>query len=285
MNFQNYIGTSVEDNDLSPSENFSAQGSLLKIVRSHSLKFGGEYRVIRYADVGVQNGEGSYMFTRGWTSSNPQVDDTTTGNAIGSFLLGDMSAAQATINAAPYLTWRYPVVFVQDDWKVSKRLTVNLGLRWDEEMPVQERYNRQERGFDFAAKSPIAAPGYNLTGGLLFAGVNGQSRGAFNPTKNAWQPRGGVAYQLFSNRPLVFRGGFGRYLLPTYEFGGSLGFSPVTAAQTTTPDYLPLATLSNPFPGGLLQPTGAAAGLAPGVGGAISFHDPNPRALRLALLG
>ena len=78
-------------------------------------------------------------------------------------------------------------------------------------------------------------------------------------------------------KPLVLRGGFGRYFLPTYEFGGSLGFSRVTTAQTTTPDYLPLATLSNPYPGGLLQPTGASLGLATGLGGAITFYDVNRR--------
>ncbi len=273
ISFTNYITTSVEDNDYSPSENLTAQGSLLKVAGSHSMKFGGEYRVIRYADRGVQNSGSSYSFTSGWTSSNPQVTDSTTGNAIASFLLGDMSAAQATINATPYLVWKYPVVFFQDDWKATRRLTVNLGLRWDEEMPVQERYNRQERGFDFAAKSPITVPGYNLTGGLLFAGVNGQPQGPFNPTRNAWQPRGGLAYQFSEKKPLVFRGGFGRYYLPTYEFGGSLGFSRVTTAQTTTPDYLPLATFSNPYPGGLLQPTGASLGLATGLGGAISFND------------
>ena len=266
MSFTNYISTSVEDNDYSPSENISAQASLLKVVGSHSMKFGGEYREIRYADVGVQNSEGSYAFTSGWTSSNPQVTDSTTGNPIASFLLGDLSSAQATINAAPYLVWKYPVAFFQDDWKVSRRLTVNLGLRWDEELPVQERYNRQLRGFDFAAKSPITVPGYNLSGGLLFAGVNSQPRGAFNPTKNAWQPRAGVAYQFSDKKPVVFRGGFGRYYLPTYEFGGSLGFSRVTTAQTSTADYLPLATLSNPYPGGLLQPTGASLGLATGTG-------------------
>src|ERR1035437_2221466 len=151
------------------------------------------------------------------------------------------------------------------------------GLRWDEELPVQERYNRQARGFDFTAKSPITVPGYNLAGGLLFAGVNGQPRGAFNPTKNAWQPRLGLAYQLSEKKAFVLRGGFGRYFLPTYEFGGSLGFSRVSTAQTTTPDYLPLATLSNPYPGGLLQPTGDSLGLATGLGGAITFYDVNRR--------
>jgi hypothetical protein len=277
ISWENYIGTSVNDNDYSPSENWSAQASLLKIVGAHSLKFGAEYRMMRYADVGVQNGGGTYSFTRGWTSSNPQVDDRNTGNAIASFLLGYMNAATAPLNASPYLVWKYPVVYFQDDWKVNARLTLNLGLRWDYEGPPVERYDRQNRGFDAAAKSPIAVPGYDLRGGLLFAGVNGQPRGAFNSTLNTWQPRVGVAYKLSQSRPLVFRGGVGRYFLPTSEFGGSLGFSRVTSAQTSTPDYLPLNTFSNPFPGGLLRPTGASAGLATQAGDAVTFNDQTRR--------
>ncbi len=275
--WENYIGTSVNDNDYSPSENWSFQGSVLKIVSTHSLKFGGEYRVMRYSDVGVQNGGGNYSFTRGWTSSNPQVDDRNTGNAIASFLLGDMSSASAPLNASPYLVWKYPVVYFQDDWKVNSRLTLNLGLRWDYEAPAVERYNRQNRGFDRTAKSPITVAGYDLRGGLLFAGANGLSRRAFDPTLNTWQPRAGVAYKVLQRRPLVFRGGIGRYFLPTSEFGGSLGFSRVTTAQTSTADYLPLNTFANPFPGGLLQPSGSSLGLATQAGDAVTFNDQHRR--------
>jgi Carboxypeptidase regulatory-like domain len=275
--WENYIGTSVEDNDYSPSENWTAQASLLKVTGSHSLKFGGEYRVVRYADLGVQNGGGSYSFTRGWTNASALTDNASTGNAIASFLLGYMASAQATLNATPYLTWRYPVVYFQDDWKVHRRLTLNLGLRWDYEAPVIERYNRQERGFDLTARSPIAAPGYNLQGGLLFAAQNGLPRGAFEPTRNAWQPRVGVAYKISDRRPLVFRGGIGRYYLPTTDNGGFLGFSAVTTAQTTTADFLPFNTLSNPFPSGLIQPTGSKLGLATQAGNAITFSDPTRR--------
>jgi hypothetical protein len=224
ISWENYIGTSVNDNDYSPSENWSAQGSLLKIAGAHFLKFGAEYRMMRYADVGVQNGGGTYSFTRGWTSSNPQVDDRNTGNAIASFLLGDLSAATAPLNASPYLVWKYPVFYFQDDWKASSRLTFNLGLRWDYEAPVVERYNRQNRGFDATVKSPITVPGYDLRGGLLFAGVGGLSRGAFNSTLNTWQPRVGVAYKLSQKRPLVFRGGVGRYFLPTMVNSGIYDF-------------------------------------------------------------
>jgi hypothetical protein len=184
-----------------------------------------------------------------------------------------MSGASATLNVAPYYSWHYPVAYFQDDWQVNRRLTLNLGLRWDYETPVVERYNRMVRGFDFGAASPVPVPGLNLRGGLLYAGVNGVSRGAFDPDKTAWQPRFGMAYKLFQSKPLVARMGFGRYFIPTIEQGGTTGFSQATSAQTSTPDYLPLAQLSNAFPDGLILPPGASTGLSTQLGNSISFND------------
>jgi len=275
--FDGYIGTSIDEKDVLPSETSIAQASLLKIVGAHSIKFGTEYRIQHFASFGRKNGSGSYSFTRGWTSANPQVDDKGTGNSIASFLLGYMSDASATLNATPYTTWHYPVLFFQDDWQVNRRLTLNLGLRWDYEAPPVERFDRQNRGFDVSAKSPYNVPGLDLRGGLLFAGVGGQPRGAFDPDTNTWQPRLGVAYKALSSKPLVFRGGVGRYFLPTTEFGGSLGFARTTTAQTATADYQPFNALSNPFPGGLIQPAGAQGGLATQVGDAVQFNDPKRR--------
>ena len=275
--FDNYIGTSIDEKDVLPSETWTGQASLLRIVGQHSMKFGGEYRIQHFASFGRKNGGGSYSFTRGWTSANPQVDDKGTGNSIASFLLGYMSDASATLNATPYTSWHYPVLFFQDDWQVSRRLSLNLGLRWDFEAPPVERYDRQNRGLDFNAKIPYNVPGLDPRGGLLFAGVGGQPRGAFDPDRNSWQPRVGVAYKVLQSKPLVFRGGVGRYFLPTTEYGGSLGFSRTTTAQTATADYLPFNTLVNPFPGGLIQPAGSQGGFATQVGDAVTFNDPTRR--------
>lgn len=275
--FENYISTSVNEKDLLPSETWSYQGSLLKIAGAHAMKFGAEYRIQHFADIGRQNGGGTYSFTRGWTSANPQVDDKGTGNAIASFLLGYMNDGSATLNAAPYTSWHYPVLFFQDDWQVNHRLTLNLGLRWEYETPVVERYNRQNRGFDFNAASPYRVPGLDLRGGLLFAGVDGQPRGAFDPDRNTWQPRFGLAYKMLSSESLVFRAGVGRYFLPTTDFGGSLGYARTTTVQAATAGYLPFDTMSNPFPNGLIQPAGAGAGLATQVGDSLAFNDPSRR--------
>ncbi len=271
--FEGYMQAGMDEWDIKPSDTYTAQANLLRIQGRHSLKSGVEFRLIHTAIFGRANASGSYSFTRAWTGSNPQVNDPAAGNAIASFLLGYMSSASATLNATPYLSTRYPVLFIQDDWQASSRLTLNLGLRWDSEGAPLERYNRQNRGFAFTAKSPYQMPGLDLRGGLLFAGA-GQPRGAFDPDRNNWQPRAGLAYRLLSTRPLVFRAGVGRYFLPTVEFGGTVGFSQATSALAGTTDYLPFHTLSNPFPNGLMQPPGASRGLATQVGDAVSFSDP-----------
>ncbi|MEK7408662.1 MAG: carboxypeptidase-like regulatory domain-containing protein, partial [Acidobacteriota bacterium] len=274
FSFENYEQTSRSEADIVAGDTYTAQGNMMKIVGRHSMKFGTEYRLIHFANFGRGNAMGTYSFTRSWTYSNPQVNDPMGGNAIASFLLGYMASASATLNATPYLSSHYPVAFYQDDWQATRRLTLTLGIRWDLERPWVERYNRQNRGFDFGAKSPYQIPGLDLRGGLLFAGVGGQPRTAFEPDRNNWQPRAGLAYKVVQGSPLVFRAGMGRYYLPTVEYGGNTGFAQTTNAQTSTPGFLPFQTLSDPFPNGLIQPPGASRGLATQVGDSVSFGDP-----------
>ncbi|MEN6536432.1 MAG: TonB-dependent receptor [Bryobacteraceae bacterium] len=272
--FTNYMTVTESERPIQPNDNYSIQSSLLKTKGSHSMKFGFEYRLMRFAQLNRTNGSGNYAFTRSWTSASPQVDNSSTGNAIASFLLGYMSSGYVTANPAPYLRWNYPVVFFQDDWQVNRRLTLNLGLRWDMEGPAVERYDRQTRGFDFTSKSPYQVTGLDLRGGLLFAGVNGQPRGAFDADTNNWQPRLGLAYKVLTSTPLVFRAGVGRYYVPTVDYGSTTGFGQTTYASVSTADFLPYRTLSDPLPDGLLQPPGASLGLATQVGDSVSFSDP-----------
>jgi len=273
--FNGYLQTSEQQFDDLTNEAYSAQANVMKILSSHTLRFGSEFRLLRYSNRAKTNNSGTYNFERNWTSAYPEVLDANSGNSIASFLLGDLASGAANVNASPYVSWRYPVLFLQDDWHVNRKLTLNMGLRWDYEMPPVERFNRQNRGFDFNAKSPPQVPGYDLRGGLLFAGVGGQPRAAFERDLTNWQPRFGLAYKPLGSKPLVFRAGIGRYFLPTTEFGGLLGFARTTNTQTSTADFLPLQTLSNPFPKGLAQPFGSSLGLSTVLGEAISFSDPS----------
>ena len=272
--FQNYLQTGISQWDIIPSETYSAQAGMNHSLGNHTLKYGVEYRLMHYASLGRSNASGTFAFTPSQTSITPDVTDPNSGNSIASFLLGTMNAASATINATPYDSWKYPVGYVQEDWRVLRNLTLNVGFRWDYESPVTERYNRQTRGFDYYSPSPIQVQGVAVHGGLLFAGVNGVPDGAFKKDWDNFQPRFGYAWKPFSAKRMVIRGGLGRSYLPTTDIGNAVGFSQTTNAETSTVEGLSLRVLSNPFPSGLTPPPGAGRGLATLAGDNISFSDP-----------
>src|SRR5262249_7383513 len=139
--------------------------------------------------------------------------------------------------------------------------------------PMTDRFNAVSRGFDFSTKSPLQAPGLNLTGGLLFAGVNGQSRGIYDPDWHAVGPRAGAAYRL--DDKTVLRGGYGLFYGQNCdEPGNAPGFSQRTNMVTSIQAGVPADTLTNPFPNGILRPVGSSQGLATNLG--QTFNVPSP---------
>jgi hypothetical protein len=272
--FENYLQTGISQWDIIPSETYSAQAGMNHSLGKHTLKYGVEYRIMHYASLGRANASGTFAFTRSQTSITPDIVDPASGNAIASFLLGTMNAASSTINATPYASWKYPVAFVQEDWRILRNLTLNFGFRWDYESPVTERYDRQTRGFDFYSPSPIQVNGLALHGGLLFAGQGSVPPGAFRKDWDNFQPRFGYAWKPVPSKRIVVRGGLGRSYLPTTDIGNAVGFSQTTNAETSTVEGLSLRVLSNPFPSGLTQPPGAGRGLGTLAGDNISFSDP-----------
>ena len=184
-------------------------------------------------------------------------------------------------------------LYFHDDWKVSKRLTVNMGLRYGIKS-ITERYNRSVLDFNPTATLPFAAQvqsqyaanptqglapsQFNVRGGVTFAGVGGTSNALWNSYKHSFMPRIGVAYTL--NSKTVLRTGYGIY----YGFLGTrrtnviqTGFSQRTFLTPTLDGGLTFAaTLANPFPNGVQQPLGAAGGATTGIGQPISFFNQHP---------
>jgi hypothetical protein len=259
------IGSGNQVLSFNPTDTYSLQPNMNAIIGSHTLKFGAELR--RYNENNLNPGasSGVYRFDRNWTQARALQADAVSGNEFATFLLGYPSSAYVDRNIDPAYRNHYYALFIQDDWKVTPRLTLNMGLRWDYESPLVERYDRQLSEFDFMAENPIdsSVPGLNLRGTPSFANAGGQPRGAFLPDRNNFQPRFGAAWRVTER--WLLRGGYGLYYLGQYERGEPLGFSQRTNAIISTDGNLrPAVDLSNPFrnlPGGrLLEAPGASLG-------------------------
>jgi hypothetical protein len=283
---------------------FSAQ--LTQVKGSHTLKYGAEFWVLQQANKGIGN-QGQFDFGSNWTRQQAQVGGGTgNGSTMGAFLLGMPQGGNFPRNADAFWSQHFNAYYVQDDWRVTPRLTINLGLRWDFETPVTERYNRATAFFDPTAVSPIsdaaqakyaailadpknaANPGiqilqqvlpaaqFKVYGAQLFNGLNGVQRGTSNYNFGEVQPRIGFAYKLGPNT--VIRGGFGRFAQASFITAGQNGFSRSTPLITTNDNWrTPVDTLGTAFQStGILTPTGSSLGAMTNLGQGVNWTNPDP---------
>ncbi len=260
-----------------------------KTIGNHSIRFGPEFRIEsefrnRYnLDVSPQLVFNS-TYTRGPldTSAAPQV-----GGELASFLLG-IPGGQMGKTASYAERDYYWALYAQDDWKVSRRLTLNIGLRWEHESPITERYNRAATQFAFAQANPIEAQAqanyaknptpeipasvFRVRGGLLYAGVNGSPSQYWSGQGGHFNPRVGLAYQI--DPKTVLRCGYGIFygsIGVLYSNTVQTGFSATTPIQASLDNGLTyVATTANPFPSGLQQPAGSGLGLTTNLGQAVT---------------
>ncbi len=288
--FQNYNSLGRARN-LNITNTYSLQGSVNKIWRTHSIKAGMDLRRTHYM---VRNSGNPLYFFSGSTFTreawNLGATEVNSGDGYASFLLGAPASGQSDFVVLPFFRLWYASPFIQDDWKITRRLTLNLGLRLDVNTPPDEKYGRINSGFDAALASPIRSqiPANmlaqypqlaNLSGGVRFAGVNGAPRRAANIDGNNWQPRIGFAYQL-TNR-VVMRGGFGLFFANPInnDFLQTVGFSTFTPLVTTGDDgRTPTQNLfNNPYPNGLAVPAGAGLGANTFLGRSFTWFNPDFR--------
>jgi Carboxypeptidase regulatory-like domain/TonB dependent receptor len=246
------------------------------IIGGHTIRIGVETRLLRSNDTESGSSTGNYTFTAGITQGpNPNTASTTAGNSIASLLLGVGSGSMLLQSKDDATQSHYYAAFVQDDWKATRKLTLNLGLRYDLDIPRTERYNRMET-FDPNVASPLAGPAGlpGLKGGTVFVGVNGASRRQFDPQYHNLGPRFGFAFA--ATPKTVIRGGIGIFYAASLRIAnatiGNEGFSASTT-YTGSPDGLtPAVYLSNPFPAGLNPVVGNSQGLLTGIGS--TFENP-----------
>lgn len=256
-----YIGNKFETSTFA--------GDMSRLFGKHTVKFGGTYQINRVSNHRPNNPAGFYQFNRNWTRQ--RFNSGNQGNSIASMLLGTMSNGNMRFEPALSQQTIYTAVYFQDDWRMNDRLTVNLGLRWDEDRPLTERFNRAS-SFDFDAQQPglsVNLPGieHQVLGGLQFAGVGGNPRNIKNFDNNNFAPRAGLAYKVTDK--LVIRSGGGVFFNPSTGFGpgtatvGAVSFNAITPVITSEDGgRTPFTTLSDPFPEGFIAPSNGTEGLA-----------------------
>jgi len=276
-------------------DSHTGRASATKVWGQHTLKTGAEFRLLNsnVSSLGA-NATGAFAFDQGFTRGpNPQLAGVNLGHGLASFLLGLPASGSVANNAATADQTNYKGFFLHDDWRLSTRLTLNLGVRYEWEGEYTERYNRINRGYDFSVPSPIAAAAkanyaaapiaeipaasFNPVGGLLFAGVGGVPRGLSDIDRNNVAPRIGAAFQV--TKKTVLRGGYGIFYGASTQTGEARnGFSVSTAYVASNDGGNTAANnLRSPFPQGLVPVTGASQGLLTLVGQGIAFTSPERR--------
>jgi hypothetical protein len=294
-------------NDFRPVTSKTIAATLTKSFAAHTVKSGMEIRQYGERSISTGNNQsGQYAFSNAYTrQSSASGSDYQGLQTYAAFLLGLPSTTSWT-RAATYDEYsRTYGFFVQDDWKVSTKLTLNLGLRYEVESALTEKQDRSVSNFDFAYVQPIQTaaqanyaalndttpnpisgqtlktivPTLSVKGGLMYLGKDTET--LYNTPKNSFLPRFGAAYQL--NPKTVVRGGIGLFAGFLGERRGDViqtGYSQTTTVSTTTLASgapIPVNWSGAFLTTAILDPTGNAQGKQTSVGNSISFFNPDPK--------
>ena len=250
--------------------------NVTKTLTQHTLKFGMDYRKLMLNFLQLSQPSGQYSFNQGWTQRDPNQASGTAGFGLASLLIGTPASGTLSHDPTPASASSYWGFYVNDDWRVSPKLTVNLGLRYDLDVPRTERFNRLSF-FDFDAPSPLAGrvpanPFFNpasLTGAIQF--VTPENRRQFPTDKNNWGPRVGFAYSVGDKT--VIRAAYGITYSPSAlqaaghtGTAGMIGYRTASSMVVSLDGRTPIAFLDNPFPNGFNLPPGTALGPATNLG-------------------
>jgi len=252
----------------------SVDVEIAKFVGKHSIKAGFDYRLIADASQ-TATGPGSYGFTSAFTSQTATKNVTGTGGGLASMLLGDPASGSITKGSFFNDYTHYTAFFIQDDYRLTPKLTINFGFRGEHEPQPEETNNKLTVDANLKVANPLQAsiPSLTLRGQVEYAGVNGNPRYAGNPLAIKMGPRFGFAYSM--NPKTVFRGGYGIFWIPqSFSAQSAAGYSQVTNITTTiNGGYTPYATLNNPYPNGLTPIAGNTLGGLANIGNSITTTE------------
>ena len=312
-NYQTLFGSGGPLSAWSPRSTWDFTPSLTMTRGVHTIRAGFEYLYYAVGNGGVGNSNGVFTFDSSPTrqASGRSLTSTDSFNSIATVLLGIPTSASIDFNDTFYWTRPYFGFYINDDWKISNKLTLNMGIRYDVQVPFKERYNRRNSTFDTTTKNPLSDqiiaqwntnkaaydatnPKYpypdapaQLNGQWLFLGKNGQSERFYDTDWTNLAPRIGLAYRMTPKT--VLRTGAGVFYKSPTGTQTANGFSQTTNYTTSldggrTPSACANGgcgngpptgpySLVNPFPQGLAAPLQAAGGALVNIGNGVGFES------------
>jgi hypothetical protein len=297
---------------IDPSDSYQIFGDVEKTLGKHTLRFGLDFRRYQFGYTNFGATTGSYTFGTNWTNGPTSSSSApAAGPDLAAFLLGLPTSGSYVIPANGVFRSYYYAGYAQDDWRITRTLTLNLGLRFEHDTPYGEHRGETVNGFDFNAPSPIQGAAQSafstlypnglptdnglgpltdlsVLGGLTFASPS--NKAVYQIDSHIFSPRLGFAWSpdALKNKT-VFRGGFGIFVSPfaptnlatngnysSNPFTNQEGYTATSSFVATSNNYLsPASTLSDPFPNGIETPVGASEGLATYLGQTVSYINPN----------
>ena len=248
---------------------------IAKSLGKHSIKTGYVFRAISLSYKSLSDASGTFAFDNTQSAVGAPTPSAA-GATAASMLLGIPSSGSLVIPAPLAITTGYHAGYLQDDYRVSSKLTLNLGFRYEYEPGVHERSNHYSVGFDRNATYNAFGTGPSARGGVEFAGATGYANSTGN-MGSRFSPRAGFAYAL--DEHTVVRGGYGVFYMPLV-YSGSSALAPgyVVTNSFSQAGGSASINLSNPFPVLKTQPTGNTNGLSTNIGSTLSVIDQNRRA-------
>jgi Carboxypeptidase regulatory-like domain len=273
-------GVSLGSIIISRQNDWYVSGDLTKISGRHTLNEVAQLIVLQDNYAQTNEATGSFCFNSGYTASSPLSGSG--GFGFASFLLGYPSGGGNMGIPAPAAGQQiYAAEYFGDTWQVSRKLTLNLGLRYDQPRSWTERFNRMSL-WNLTAINPLTASTVLPAKGelCLVDSPCRASRTSNNPDDREFAPRLGFAYRVTHNT--VLRGGYGVFWMPTsiYVYAPT-NSEPLNVATTPFVSSLnggitPLNNLSNPFPNGILEPPGRSPTFQSlFLGQSVTTHVPN----------
>ncbi len=243
----------------------------VNVVRGkHSMKIGFDLRLLQGHNLQRSAPSGSYAFAAGLTG-NP-LAPAGTGSSFATYMVGAVSSASVSTHVGESQVTHSLSGYFQDDWKVSRKLTVNLGLRYDYQSQAVER-NNGASNFD-----PFCQLPNGLTGCTVFAGVGGQPRTWRGEDYTNFGPRIGFAYDLFGNTKTVFRGAYGM-MYPSQmwreNYSNAAGFAQTNTSYPQVDPNRPAFMLRQGFPSAPVPPQGSSLGPAAFLGQSVAYDESN----------